>query len=214
VAADSLDIVDLGRRGGLAGTEEVGGGADELRHVLVGRRQVGGPAGPLGGAGGQRAHDVVRLEAVHAQDRQAQRLGQLDRHGDRSGEVFGHLLPLRLVERVALMTEGRGGRVQHQRDMRRRLFVQDLQQHVGETGQRRGVDAGAGHARGFKEHEMSAVEQRHDIDQKEFLVLAHGKISGCTTADSPPCVCSQYSGAGGRLSSKTAINTAAVRCSL
>ena len=83
-------------------------GADQLIEVLVARHDHGAQAAG-GGGGRQRTDDVVRLVAVAAEDRYAERAEDLLDSLDRTVEVLLQLLvelfARGLVRRVALLAK-------------------------------------------------------------------------------------------------------------
>ena len=85
--------------------DERDGAVDELRHVLVARRDQHLLARARGAAG-EGADDVVRFDAVHAQHRQA--LGAQDREQrlDLRAQIVRHGRAVRLVFREDLVAEG------------------------------------------------------------------------------------------------------------
>ena len=163
-------VVDLRAVARASGTEQADVRRDELGGVLVGRREVHVEAFG-GGAHGEGAHHVVRLEALLANERQAQGLRQLERVGDVGGEILGHLLALRLVWRIRLVPERGAARVHRQHRVRGLPVLEDGDDPVREPDESGGGDAGGRHARVAQEHEMPAVEERHHVDDEERLLL-------------------------------------------
>ena len=173
VGADLGGAEDFG--GGLADAVEEGLRVDELGDVLVARHEVGLHAVRRPGRRRVGAHEVVGLEAVGADDRDAHGRGELLRHRDGGRQVLGHLLALGLVGGVGLVAEGRRSRILDENDMRGRARLQNLHDGADEARQRGGVDARRGHARVAEEGEVAAVEKRHDVNDVEGG-SGHGSI--------------------------------------
>jgi hypothetical protein len=109
--------------------------ADELAEVLVGRDHIGVEALVLG-ALGEGADDVVSLEAVFDQQRNAHGLAEALHRRDGGGEVFGHGLALGLVVGEPLMA-WRGCRgIEGDGEVRGLLVVAQVEQRVGEAEER------------------------------------------------------------------------------
>ena len=173
-------IVDFRVTAAAAGTEQADMRRHELRGVLVRRREV--HVKPLARrAHGERAHHVVRLEALLAQHGDAERLGELERIRNGGGEVLGHLLALRLVGRVGLVAERGAAGIHRQHGVRGGEVLEDGRHAVREAEQRRRVDARRRHARALEEHEVAAVEERHQVDDEQFL-HAEDYITSATKA--------------------------------
>ena len=116
-----LDVVDFRRVLSVARAEEVDARRDELCGVLVGRGAV--HVEPFRRRlDGESSHHVVSLEAVHAQHWQAEGFSELEGVWDVGGEVFGHLLALRLVGRVRLVAEGGARGIHRQHGVRGLVF--------------------------------------------------------------------------------------------
>ncbi len=124
VFADLRDVENLRRVARTRGTVEAHARTHQLRGVLVGRREKDLEPGrrPLRG---ERADDVIRLEAGDAHDGNAQRLRQFERLRNRGGDVLRHLVACRLVGRIGLVTERRPARIHRQHDVRRLLVLDD-----------------------------------------------------------------------------------------
>ena len=89
----------------------------------------------------QSAHDIVGLEAIDANDGDAQRLRHLKRMADRIGNIFGHLFALSLVWRVSFVAEGRPRRIHSECHVGRVLAAQNRQKTVDEPKEGRRVHA-------------------------------------------------------------------------
>ena len=166
--ADLRLVVDLSSVARMGGTIQLHAGADKLRRILVRRRHV--DVEPRRCAlHRQSAHYVIRLEAVNAHDGNLQRLGELERIGNRGREVFRHLLPLRLVGRVGLVTKRRPARVHCEDRVRRLLLLENRLQPVRQPEERRRVDTARRHPRIAQEHEVSLVEERHQVDDEKLV---------------------------------------------
>ena len=152
----------------VAGAEEADVRPHELRGVLVRRRAVHLEA-LLRRPRRERAHHVVGLEALLADDGEAQRLGELEGVGDVRREVFGHLLPLRLVRRIRLVAERGPAGVHREHRVRGLVFAEDGGDAVRETDEGGDVEPRARHARTAQEHEMPPVEERHEVDDEKLL---------------------------------------------
>ena len=173
-------VVDFRVAAAAAGAEQADVRGHELRGVLVRRGEV--HVKPLvRRAHGKRAHHVVRLKPVLAQHGDAERLGELERVRDGGGEVFGHLLALRLVRRIGLMAERGAAGVHGQHRVRGGEVLEDRGHAVRESEQRGRVDARRRHARVLEKHEMPAVEERHQVDDEQFL-HAEDYITSATKA--------------------------------
>ena len=169
MSANLCNVVYLGAVSCMSWTVEADTGSDELGGILVGRRHVDVEAS-RSALLGERAHHVVRLEAVHANDRYAQSLGQLEGVGNRRRKILRHLLALGLVGRIRLVAEGRPARIHCQNGVGRTLLLEYGHQSIRKTNQRGGVYAARRHARVSQEYEMSLVEERHQVDYEELLV--------------------------------------------
>ena len=115
--------------------------ADQLGHVLV----TGGDHHVAAGAGAtprQGADHVVGLDAVHAQQRQAEGphagVQRLDLHA----QVVGHRWAVRLVMLEQLITEGRPLGIEDHREGAVRVLLAQAEQHVQHTLHRAGRQAG------------------------------------------------------------------------
>ena len=166
--AHRLDVVDLRLLAAARRAVEPHAGPDELRGVLVGRGHVDVEAG--GGAlDRERAHHVVRLEAVHAHDGNLQRGGELEGVGDVGGEVLGHLLALRLVGRVRLVAEGGTGRIHREDEVGGLLALEDGGEARDEAEKGGRVDAGGRQAGVAQEDEVALVEKGHEVDDEKLV---------------------------------------------
>ena len=168
VAAYSSLVVDFRGVSGTARAIELHPGPHELRGILVGRCKI--YVKSCGGAfDGESPHYVVGLEAVNAENGDLQRLRKLKGVWYRSGEVFRHLLALRLVVWIRLVAERRPARIHRENRVSRLLLLEYGKKPVGKANQRRGVYSRRRHARIAQKHEMPPVEERHHVDY-EYLV--------------------------------------------
>jgi hypothetical protein len=153
---------------------------DQLRHVLV----AGGDqhrAARGGGAPRQRADHVVGLDAGQAQQRQPERLDRLEQRLHLRAQVVGHRRPVRLVLGEQLVAEGLARRVEHDRDARRVVVLQELLQHVDHAVDRAGrLAARVGERRQRVERavEIGGAVDEHEVRAGSAAVPAFAFMSG------------------------------------
>ena len=174
----------------MRGTVQPHSRTDELGGILVGRRHVDVEAGgrPLHR---ERSHHVVRLESVDAHDRNPERLRELERVRNRRREILRHLLALRLVRCVRPVAERGSARIHRENGVRGLLALQYGLESGREAEERRGVDAGRRHARIPEEHEVSLVEERHEVDYEKLVhgdIISNNHFSECESTSHPVSV--------------------------
>ena len=114
------------------------GVGDELQRIAVTGADQHLHARGLG-ARREGADDVVGLEAVLLERRDVQRVEDLLDQRDLAGELRRGLRPVALVLGVLLEPERLAGHVEGDRDVRRLLVAQDVDQHRREAEHRIGV---------------------------------------------------------------------------
>ncbi len=142
----------------------------QLRHVLVAGRDEDLLA-LFRRAHGERADDVVRLDAGHAQQRPAQRLDDGEQRLDLRPQVIRHGRPVRLVFAEQLVAEGLAFGVEHDGHALRAVVLHELEQHVqhaehGARGLAPGVREGGQGVEG-------PVQIRRAVDENEIGCAAH-----------------------------------------
>ena len=150
-------------------------GGDQLHEVLVARHEICLDSLRLGPAR-QSPHHVIGFVPRKLDAWDVESPDNLFQEIDLAGKVFRHLFTGRLVWLVHDMAEGRLLRVEHDGDMIR-LFIQDLHErvHEAEDGTRvltPGIDERAAY-----EREVSAISQRHAVEQEQALACLRGLIS-------------------------------------
>ena len=121
---------------------------------------------------GQRADHVVGLDALDAQQRQAERGNRLDQRRDLRAQVVRHRRPVRLVFLEEVVAESAARRVEHDGDQLRAFFLQQLVQHVEHAEQ--GAGRLAFRARERRQREERAVQVGRAVHQPELAGLGHG----------------------------------------
>ncbi len=122
----------------------------ELGHVLVAGRDHDLHA-VLRRALGERADHVVGLDALDAQQRQAECRNRLDQRVDLRAQVVRHGRAVRLVLLEQVVAEGASRRVHDDRDQVRVLLLEELVHHVEDAEHGTGRDAGGGRERRQRE---------------------------------------------------------------
>ncbi len=113
---------------------------------------------------GQRADDVVGLEAGLLDERHAQRLEHLLDQGDLAGELLGRLGAVGLVVGELLAAEGLPRDVEGDGEVGRLLVAQHVDEHRGEAVDGVGVLAGRGGEVLHRQRVERAVGQRVAVD--------------------------------------------------
>ncbi len=177
---------------------------DQLRHVLVAggnhRRDA-----RLGGLAGERADDVVGLDALDAQQRQPHGGHGIEQRLDLRAQVVGHRRAVRLVLLEQLVTERPSRRVEDHGDEGGRLILEELVEHVQHA--EHGAGGLAARCRQRRERMEGAIQVRRAVDEVELAVLCHASQSPvpggggspfCPSSPSSSRSCdSSVAGAGG-----------------
>ena len=119
------------------------------------------------GLGGQRGDDVVGLVTRHRQPRDAERVEHLEDQAQLAPEVGRGLPPVRLVLDVLLVPEGRLAAVERDRDVRRLLVAQHVDEHRGEAVDGVGRLPGRGGEVLRRQREERPVGQRMPVEQQQ-----------------------------------------------
>ena len=143
------------------GVDQGDAGLHQLREVLVAGGDDDVEARFRAGFG-QGADHVVGLDAGHAQQRDAQRLDDLDHGLALRTQFVGHRWPVGLVLGIEFVAEGRAGGVQHEGQVVGG-FLQRAAQHVDHAEQRASGLAGAVGKR--RQCVEGAIEVARSIDQ-------------------------------------------------
>ena len=147
--------------------------AHELQHVLV-RGHDHDLESACQRLLGERRDGVVRLEAGHLHDGQAEGLADAPDVGQLHGEVVVQLRPVGLVLLVLLVAERPPGGVEEHGDVPGLLVLQELAQHGGEAvGRVRGQAPAGGEATDGME---GAVELAAAVDEVYGAGASHGRI--------------------------------------
>ena len=111
--------------------------SDELAHIFVARRDQYLLAGG-GGARGEGADHIVRLDSLQAQQRQTERAHRIEQRFDLHAQVVGHRWAVRLVFGEQFVAErfARGIEDHHHRGGL--VLAEELEQHVDHTEHRAG----------------------------------------------------------------------------
>ena len=172
---------------GTPGPVQVGALRDQLGEVLVRGHHVGRRPGRFG-ALCQGPDDVVGLPPRLADDGNAEALADPENERHRMSEIVRHGLALRLVLGVLLVAVGRARGVEDDGDVGRVVLVEDFQQRRGEHERRRGVDPRRGRRRVVDHGEVTAVGQRHAVEQVEGRALQfQAGQGGCLKGGGPHC---------------------------
>ncbi len=133
------------------------------RHLEAGRR----------GLLGQRADDVVGLEALARQDRHAHRLAGLVHPRDLLGQIARHRRAVGLVVGRDLVAEGGRGQVERGGDIGRLVIGDELAQHGDEAVDGVGRTAvGTGQP---ADRVVGAIHLVAAVDEEERPRLGHGE---------------------------------------
>jgi hypothetical protein len=139
--------------------------ADELGEVLVARDDDDLPA-LLPRAAGEGPDDVVGLEPRLLQHRDVERLRHLAHERELLLQVVGRGGAVRLVGPVEIVAERVApGRVEHERDVRRRVLAQRLEQHRREPVH--GVRRNALRRREVRQRVVGAEDEPGAVDERE-----------------------------------------------
>jgi hypothetical protein len=112
-------------------------GSDQLHEILVGGHDDGVEI-DVGDPRQQGRDDVVRLDPLDAQHRNAQRIDDAMDVGDLRREVVRHLRPVRFVVGVDLVAKRLAGGVEHHDQVVGLRVAEQFQQHRGEAVDRVG----------------------------------------------------------------------------
>jgi len=159
-------VVNHGVLESLTGGHELGPRRDELQRIEVTGQDEGLQIDGLGLLG-ERADDVVGLEAGERVHRDPELFEELLAALELRPEVVGHRLPGGLVGRVALVPEGRDRKVEAGRNVDRRDLLDDLEEDRGEAEDR--VHQLPLRRRERGDGEEAPVDEAVGVDQEEAL---------------------------------------------
>jgi len=143
---------------------------DQLHEILV-TGDKHGLIAPGCRVSGQSAHDVVGFIARFADERKIEGVHKLLQPGQLFGHILGHALPLRLVLRIDLVTEGGFGRVKDHSEEIGFLLVEQVEQDAAEAEDDADLFAARIDEWIAGEGEIGAIGEGGAIDEKEtFLV--------------------------------------------
>ena len=147
--------------------------ADQLRHVFVDGRDEH-PEIRLRTPAGQGADDVVRLDALDAQQWQSHRPDSIDERLDLVAQIVRHRWAIGLVLRIHLVAECLARRVENDGDTFRRLLAHELVDH-----RQHAMESASGFARRvaeFRQRVVGAIQIRRAVDQYQIGVR-HGSTA-------------------------------------
>ncbi len=170
---DPCRVIHHGRVDPHPGRHESRPVGHELEHVQVARHDRRLEVATLGLAG-QRADDVVRLEASQLVDGEAQRGDHLADLRELCPKVVGHRPPRRLVVRGQAVPEGRGRQVEGDRDVVRADVLEASQHDVRESEDGVHQLALRGRERHVDEREVAAIDEPVAVEQHQAF---HGRGS-------------------------------------
>ena len=131
--------------------------SDELIEVLVGRDDRDVESFGLG-LPGERPDEVVGLDPLILDDRDAEGLGHVPAVGPLDLDFFGRFGPVGLVRGIQLQPLGRRSQVEGHGAVRRSLILQDLPEHLGVS-----VDGVCRHALGVGQARPDGVIGPEDV---------------------------------------------------
>ncbi len=147
---------------------------DELRHVLVARRDEHAMTFARSAAG-ERGDHVVGFHSLDSQHGQALRAQDREQRLHLRAQIIGHRRAMCLVLAEELITEGLARSIEHHGDARRMLLVHELEQHVEHAQYRaRRLAARVAERRQGVE---SPIQIRRAVDEDEERGAAHGNKS-------------------------------------
>ena len=153
--------------------------ADQLHQVLVGTDDRAAPPG-LARLPGQCGDDVIGLVSLKLEAGDVEGAGRLAGQGDLRAQVFGHLVPVGLVEVVDIVAERVRSLVEHHRRMGRRIGagvpLDHPEHHVAES-----ADRPDGQAIGFpcqrRQRVIGTEDERRSVHQMQVMSLAECHVS-------------------------------------